>query len=277
MSTLDFAKLVTHFRQERGLSQGQLAQATRLSRTYIFHLETGMRKNPSQQVVHRIARALELKVQERQQLYAAFSQLTGQQIDDTPVERALEDLGDLAQMLVFNTSSPAHSLDRLWYLHSWNQAAGTLFQIDEERTSQRPHVLELVFGAQYRQRFLGWENLARRLVNDFQYQTQTLMHGPEYKELSKKLRDLPDYRRIAEVASTEGKPVPSCSFSIQHNQLGHLALHTATTVFIGVNTYSLVSYFPRDPQTLRVFRQYHWHQNEVRRRSIYGTSVKTGI
>ena len=78
----DFAQLVARFRQQRGLSQGQLAQATRLSRTYIYHLEAGMRRNPSTHVVHNIARALELPDQERRVLYTAFCLLTGQQIDE---------------------------------------------------------------------------------------------------------------------------------------------------------------------------------------------------
>jgi DNA-binding XRE family transcriptional regulator len=43
----DFAALVAHYRQARGLSQGQLARAARLSRTYIYHLETGQRQAPS--------------------------------------------------------------------------------------------------------------------------------------------------------------------------------------------------------------------------------------
>src|SRR5205823_10719998 len=53
-SPSQFAQLITHFRQRRGMSQGQLAQATRLSRTYIYHLEAGMRSNPSQHVVENI-------------------------------------------------------------------------------------------------------------------------------------------------------------------------------------------------------------------------------
>ncbi|HUY77807.1 MAG TPA: helix-turn-helix domain-containing protein, partial [Ktedonobacterales bacterium] len=50
----DFGELVAAFRQRRGLSQGQLARAARLSRTYIYHLETGQRYSPSA----RVARAL---------------------------------------------------------------------------------------------------------------------------------------------------------------------------------------------------------------------------
>jgi hypothetical protein len=223
-----------------------------------------MRSNPSPHVVHSIARALELPNPERQQLYAAFVELTGQQIDDEPVESTLLDLGRMAELLVLNTSYPAHSLDRLWYIHSWNEAATTLFEAQEEAaagTLRRIHLLELVFGAHRRRQFHGWESLARRLVSDFQYNTHTLTHLPEYKELLKRLRDLPEFRRIAAATYSESKPAPSFVFHVQHSELGRLALRTATTVFTGVSTYSMVSYVPGDQHTLEIYRQHHWQQN----------------
>lgn len=254
----DFAQLVTRLRQQKGLSQGQLAQATRLSRTYIYHLEAGMRRNPSTHVVHNIARALELPDQERRQLYVAFNQLTGQQIDDEPLDHTLLDFGRLAELLVLNTSYPAHSLDRLWFLHSWNEAAITLFEVQKEiMLGGRTHLLELVFGTR-RQQFHGWESLARRLVSDFQYNTRTLTHLPEYKGLWKRLRELPEFRRIAAAAYPEEKPAPSFVFHVQHSQLGRLALRTATTVFTGIASYSMVSYVPGDQQTLEIYQRYRW-------------------
>src|SRR5438552_11993841 len=127
-----FAQLITEYRQQNGMSQGQLAQATRLSRTYIYHLETGMRSNPSPHVTQSIAHALGLQSKERRQLYNAFTSLTGQQIDDEQPVSELLDFGELAQLLVRNTSYPAHSLDRLWFLHSWNEAAIILVEVQEE-------------------------------------------------------------------------------------------------------------------------------------------------
>src|SRR5712692_2792149 len=124
----EFAQLISEFRQRRDMSQGQLAQATRLSRTYIYHLEAGMRSNPSPHVAQSIARALGLQGEERRLLYATFTNLTGQPIDDEQPASELLDFGDLAELLVHNTSYPAHSLDRLWFLHSWNKAAITLFE-----------------------------------------------------------------------------------------------------------------------------------------------------
>jgi transcriptional regulator with XRE-family HTH domain len=260
IDSTNFAQIVARFRQQKGLSQGQLAQATRLSRTYIYHLEAGMRNNPSPHVVHNIARALELQEPDRQQLYTAFSQLTGQQVDDEPVDGTLLDFGHLAQLLVLNTSYPAHSLDKLWYVHSWNDAATALFESPVSKMGET-HLLELVFGDNGRRQFHGWESLARRLVSDFQYNTRTITHLPEYKVLWKHLRELPEFRRIAAATYIEGKPEPSFVFHVQHTSLGRLALRTATTIFTGISNYSMVSYVPGDQHTLEIYRKYNWQPN----------------
>jgi transcriptional regulator with XRE-family HTH domain len=184
-----FARLVGKVRQQRHMSQGQLAQATRLSRTYIYHLENSMRNNPSRHVAESIARALELQGEEKLHYLNAYRELTGHLLDLEQFESALLDFGEMARLLVLNTSYPAHSLDRLWYLHAWNDAAITLFEVrDEIANNQRHHLLELVFDVRSRRHFHGWENLARRLVSDFQYNTRTMTHLPEYKELWKNLR-----------------------------------------------------------------------------------------
>src|SRR5205823_8867761 len=255
----EFAQLLTRYRQQHDLSQGQLAQATRLSRTYVYHLESGKRVNPSPRVAQSIARALGLQPEEKRRLYAAYTTLTGQFIDDEQSESTLLDLGELARLLVHNTSYPAHSLDRLWFLHSWNAAAITLFEVQTVPAgNEKLHLLELLFEAHRRRHYYGWENLARRLVSDFMYNTRTLTHLPEYKELWKRLRELPEFRRIAASAYSSGKPAPSFTFQVHHSTLGRLTLRTATTVFTGINSYSMVSYVPGDKQTLEIYRGQGW-------------------
>ncbi|MBO0779923.1 MAG: helix-turn-helix domain-containing protein [Ktedonobacteraceae bacterium] len=255
----NFAHLVAHYRQQRGMSQGQLAQATRLSRTYVYHLETGQRTHPSQQVAQNIARALELRREERQQLYEAYQDLTGQLIDIDLFESTLLDLGDLANLLVQKTSYPSHSLDRLWYLHAWNEAAVQLFETEAEmEKSERLHLLGLVFNPAMRRRFRGWEHLARRLVSDFMYNTRTITHLPEYKALWRSLRELSEFKRISTIVYPRSKPAPSFVFQVQHSRLGLITLRTATTVFTGINSYSMVSYVPGDQQTLDIYRRQGW-------------------
>jgi transcriptional regulator with XRE-family HTH domain len=261
-----FAQLVTQYRQRRGMSQGQLAQATRLSRTYVYHLETGQRDNPSPQVVQNIARVLELSTEDRVRFFEAYSRLTGQFVDADQLESTLLDMGELAKLLVHNTSYPAHSLDKIWYLHSWNEAAITLFEMQEEvrllelseAAPGQVHLLSLVFDPERRQRFHGWENLARRLVSDFLYNTRTLTHLPEYRSVVRMLREYPEYRRIASTVYARSKPAPSFVFQIQHSELGRVTLRTATTVFTNLSNYSMVSYVPGDQQTLEIYRAYGW-------------------
>jgi transcriptional regulator with XRE-family HTH domain len=255
----DFSQLVAQFRQQRGMSQGQLAQATRLSRTYVYHLESGQRSNPSENVIHSIVRALELRSDERVRLYNAYTDLTGHLIAGEQVEGTLLDLGDLAGLLVHNTSYPAHSLDRFWYLNSWNEAALVLFEVEEMISeSERLHILELIFDPRFQKHVQSWENLARRLVSDYQYNTRTLTHLPAYKELWRHLRELPDFRRIASAVSPVTKPAPSFVFQVYHSRLGRLTLRTATTVFTGISSYSMVSYVPGDQQTLAIYRERGW-------------------
>jgi len=255
----EFAQLVTCFRQERGMSQGQLAHATRLSRTYIYHLETGQRANPSPEVVQNIVRALELASNERQRLFEAYTALTGQFLDQEQIESTLLDMGEIASLLVHNTSYPAHSLDKLWYVPSWNEAAMILFEVQEYvARNDKLHMLDLLFNPQRRRLFLGWENLVRRLVSDFQYNTSRITHLPEYKALWRQLRESPDFRRISSSTYQRGKPSPSFVFRMQHSQLGYITLRTATTVFTGVTNYSMVSYVPGDQQTLAIYRTHGW-------------------
>jgi transcriptional regulator with XRE-family HTH domain len=253
----DFARLVTEYRQQHGMSQGQLAQVTRLSRTYVYHLETGQRVNPSPQVVKNIVRALSLQPEERDALFEAYQDLTGQLIDPDP-ENGLLDMGELAQLLAHKTSYPTHVLDRLWYLYSWNEAATRLFELENEAQQGRVHLFDRVFQLQLRRRFHGWEQLSRRLVSDFLYGTRTLTHQDEYKVLWKHLRSLPDFKRIATISYPRTRPAASFVMQIRHSQLGLLTLRTATTVFTGINSYSMVSYVPGDQQTLEIYRRQGW-------------------
>lgn len=256
--TLNFAQIVKDFRLQRGLSQNQLAQAAHLSRVYVYHLETGLRQNPSERVVQHLAQALVLQEDERRIFYAAFTQLTGRDMSEEGLDLSMLHVQSLAHLLVLNSTYPAHALDRLWYVQLWNKAALELFEIQAEQGGeQHIHLLELLFGA-HRPHFLAWENLARRLVNDFLYTTRALVHLPAYQEVWRRLRELPDFRRLAAVSAPEPMPSPSFVFSLQHGLLGCLTVRTAPTVFTRVNSYCMVSYLPGDQQTLGVYQKCRW-------------------
>ncbi|MGZ3715882.1 MAG: MmyB family transcriptional regulator [Ktedonobacterales bacterium] len=255
----EFGQLVAHYRQRRGLSQGQLAHAARLSRTYVYHLETGQRQAPSARVARSLVRALELHGDDRRRLTVAFTHLTGEHLEDEADELGLLDQCELAALLVHNTAFPAHSLDRLWQISTSNDAAVQLFEIDPHALENHSnHLLSIVFDPAYRTRFRPWEALARRLLADFKFNTRNLTYLPEYRELWRSLRTMPDFRRIADSSDPGLDIAPSFVFHMRHSQLGTLTLRTAVTIFNGASDYSIVTYVPGDQQTLAIFAENGW-------------------
>jgi transcriptional regulator with XRE-family HTH domain len=254
-----FGRLVAQHRQRRGLSQGQLARAARLSRTYVYHLETGQRSAPSARVARALVRALSLHGEERRQFARAFADLTGAHMEEEDDGVELLDQRELAALLVHNSAFPAHSLDRLWYVSAWNPPAKQLFEMDERRlTELNHHLLAVVFDPAYRAHFRPWENLARRLLADFKYNTRSMTYLPEYRELWRWLRTRPDFRRIADSADPGFEPAASFVFQIRHSRLGTLTLRTTATVFSGASEYSIVTYVPGDQQTLATYSENGW-------------------
>jgi len=259
----EFGRLIAEFRQRRGLSQGQLAHAARLSRTYVYHLESGQRLAPSARVARALLRALELHGEDRRRLAAAFTRLTGQPLEDEPEGLELFDQRELAALLVHNTAFPAHSLDRLWNLAAWNAPSVELFEVDAAtlETHSR-NLLAVVFDPAYRAHFRPWEGLARRLVADFKHVTRSLTYLPEYRELWRSLRALPDFKRIADSSDAGMTTAPSFVFQMRHSRLGPLTLRTTATVFSGASDYSIVTYLPGDQQTLAVFAANGWQAGD---------------
>lgn len=267
----EFGALVAEYRRARGLSQGQLARAARLSRTYIYHLESGQRHRPSARVARALLRALELHGEERQRLIQAFTRLTGEYLDEEGESLDLLDQQELAAILVRNSAFPAHSLDRLWQICAWNGPAVELFEIPPESLpGYQQHLLAVVFDPSYRARFRPWEELARRLLADFKYNTRSLTYLPEYRTLWRSLRALPDFRRIADSSDPGTGPAPSFAFQMRHSKLGPLTLRTAVTVFSGASDYSIVTYVPGDQQTLDVFATHGWQAPDSTRSQAVG-------
>jgi transcriptional regulator with XRE-family HTH domain len=258
-ATTTFGALIADYRQQRGLSQGQLANAARLSRTYVYHLETGQRHAPSARVARALIRALEVRGADRRRLAIAFSDMTGVPLEDENDTSDLLDQRDLAALLVHNTAFPAHSLDRLWQVSAWNTPAMRLFEMDVETlATHSQNLLAIVFDPAYRSRFRPWEPLARRLLADFKYNTRGLTYLPEYRELWRSLRTVPDFRRIADSSDPGAGIAPSFVFQMRHSRLGPITLRTTVTVFSGASDYSIVTYVPGDQHSLTIFSQNGW-------------------
>ena len=54
--------VLKELREARGIKQGDLAKRAGVTQGYIAQLESGLKKNPSLPVLHRLAKALKVKV-----------------------------------------------------------------------------------------------------------------------------------------------------------------------------------------------------------------------
>jgi len=64
MSSKKLAAMLKTRREEKGLTQTDLAKRARLSQAYVASIEVGTRKNPSLAILKRLAKALGVPVTE---------------------------------------------------------------------------------------------------------------------------------------------------------------------------------------------------------------------
>lgn len=62
-SKLEFGRKIQRLRKNKDLTQEELAESLRISRTHMGHIEQG-RKSPSMELLERIARVLKVQVKD---------------------------------------------------------------------------------------------------------------------------------------------------------------------------------------------------------------------
>jgi transcriptional regulator with XRE-family HTH domain len=125
-NALDLGQLLRHWRAARRMSQLQLASEGRTTPRYVSFVETG-RAQPSRQMIVRLARALDIPLRERNQLFlaAGYAPVYALEPLDSPeleqVQRAL------TSMLEQHEPFPAVVMDRKWNVLRANSGARALF------------------------------------------------------------------------------------------------------------------------------------------------------
>lgn len=258
---IDFAELLALYRKQRGFSREQLARASQLSRVYLYHLERGQRNNPSPQVVRRLAQALALEARERDQFYRAYTRLTGNWMETFQDDEMLLGPNVLIESFVYSSPYPTHTLDPLWFISACNDAAALLFDLTGTAEQSVPrHMLEWLFTPSTRQHLRDFEQVARRLVNDFCVLTQSLAHLPAYKALWQRLQTQPDFARLAATSPLCWETVTPLRIRVQHSRLGPLTLRAIATHALLEKSQWMISYLPDDQQTLDCYRRQAWYQ-----------------
>jgi transcriptional regulator with XRE-family HTH domain len=136
-------ELIRFWRNQRRLTQMELALDANLSTKHLSFVETG-RSHPSRQLVIHLAQHLDLPMAERNRLLLAggFAPPYLEQPYDGEVMRPLRE--SLSRLLEAHEPNPALVVDGLWNLIEANRAASLLFDgIDPELLEPPVNVLRL--------------------------------------------------------------------------------------------------------------------------------------
>ena len=257
--TSSFPSLCRRWRQQRQLSQLQLAEAADVSQRHLSWLETG-RSRPSRNMVLRLSEALDIPLRERNSLLlaAGFAPLYRESgLDEpsmTPVRNAL------SLMLAHHEPMPALVLDRRWNLIMGNKACARLLSLlglsHDDTSSAEPVNLARVT--------LAPEGLRRLIVNADEalplfvqrMRSEALASGDagtiaEVEALIRSAGDLP------EAPATPSPLLPVLPLELAIDGL-HLALFTVLSTFgtpqdVTTDELRIESFFPADEATRRYF------------------------
>jgi len=199
-----FGNLLKHWRNQRGLSQLDLALAGNVSQRHISFLESG-RANPSRDMVLQLAAVLDVPLRDQNIMLTAagfapiYSQSDLSAPEVEPIRKAIEFI--LRQQEPY----PALVMDRYWNLIQSNTAAQQLtnWLVHPEKLQHhfcingRINLMRLMFHPQGFKPFVGnWEEIASHLMQRVYREAFVDGHSDESMALFQELQAYPDAPRL---------------------------------------------------------------------------------
>lgn len=248
------------WRQQRHLSQLELAYETDISTRHVSFMETG-RTNPSRDMVLRLCERLAIPLRERNALLVAagYAPMYRERALDDPALAAARQAVEL--VLKGHEPCPAIALDRCWNVVATNRAAQTLLAAHISPALLAPPVN--VFRLS-----LHPQGLAPRIANLAQWRAHLFERlrqqiqataDPALIALQAELQQYPaseDQSPMVLAGEMLGVVMPFCFESVH----GMLSLISTTTIFgtpvdVTLQELAVESFFPADDFTATVLRE----------------------
>lgn len=206
-------------RRTPGLRREEVAARAAVSVTWYTWLEQGRGGPPSDEVLERLARALELGAAGREILFLLAQQRPPPitRISPSQVGPALQ------RVLQAMPTSLAYVRTLTWDILSWNAAAALLTQMPEAPSEERNVLKRLFYMPAARHRFPEWESEARFCLGAFRLDLARTGGSPEAAALVAELQaNSPDFRRLW--ADSETRLNHAHLRRIQHPVVGSVTL-----------------------------------------------------
>ena len=232
-----FARYLSQCRQQKHLSQQALAELAGCTRQYVGQLESGQRSHPSYRIATGLVNALGLGGS----LRLEFLELAGYgNRDEFLADR--QQLTHMALSTIDSMSYPAFIHDNLWRLYGWNSKAEELFGVSPSQiVLYSTSLMEFIFDPTYRHHIVPWKSWAQIALRQFRHDCQTILHFPSSRELMKRLRRLPDFRRMWNACDpvTAGAPLLPLTFHTNHKaiQLTIVRMHFPGPPHLWINVF----------------------------------------
>ena len=230
-------------RRTPGLRREEVATRAGVSVTWYTWLEQGRGGPPSDEVLERLARALELDASGREVLYLLAHQRPPpvEPVSAPAVPPSLQRLIDALPM------SPALVKTMTWDVVAWNAAAVAVLGDYASRSSRERNVLRHLFlDPVSRKKLPDWESDARFVVAAFRMDTVRSGGSPEAAALAAELREASaDFRRFWDQKEMRAHGVGRKR--LRHPVAGWLNLEFTALAVDGTNGLGLVIYTAATP------------------------------
>ncbi len=207
-------------RRTSGLRREEVAALSGVSLAWYTYLEQGRAIRVSEQVLESIARTLRLDTDERNYLFS----LAGEWLIAEPAPGEAGISPSLQYMLDDLGICPAYIFDDAWNIAAWNRMASRVFgNFDEMDRHQRNLIWRTFTDSDYRNLFVDWEPMAKRLLAQFRIYFAKYMDDPWYltmvEELQRSSDEFAKWWKDHEVSG-----IPTGKKDLLHPGVGRLTL-----------------------------------------------------
>jgi transcriptional regulator with XRE-family HTH domain len=234
-------------RRTPGLRREEVATRAGVSVTWYTWLEQGRGGPPSDEVLERLARALELDASGREVLFLLAHHRP------PPLEPAgpISVPEALQRMIDALPTSPAFVRTMTWDVVAWNAAAVAVFGDYGLLSSRERNVLRRLFGdPAARAKLADWEADARFVVAAFRMDTVRSGSSPEAAALAAELQATSaDFRRLWEQNEMRSRGIGRKR--LRHPSAGWLDLEYSSLFLDGASGLGLMVYTPVTPADTR--------------------------
>jgi len=233
-------------RRTPGLRREEVAARACVSVTWYTWLEQGRGGPPSDEVLERLVRALELDATGREILFLLAQQ---RQPPIKPVAAAAV-APALQRVLDAMPTSPAMVKTATWDIVAWNAAASAVLANYAELPARDRNVLRRLFSSEIRAALPDWEADARFALAVFRLDVARMGACPEADALAAELQATSaDFRRLWAQKDVRSHWVGTKR--LQHPVAGPLTLETSAFAVDGADGLSMIVFTPTTPADAR--------------------------